>query len=194
MEYHRYLGNLGFVLLVRLLYGGAYTDLCYGYCAFWSYVLPALQLASDGFEIETEINVRALQAGLKVIEVPSFEYKRIHGQSNLNTFRDGSRVLHMILQQCFAEHDSPGETDIQVTKDEFGSAMSLLIQEAAHLARRRKSLSRSTYQNTVEAIKAASSTLLSMESNDLHVCRQQKIYQRRGDKLWAFLDSRQELG
>jgi glycosyltransferase involved in cell wall biosynthesis len=191
MEYHRYLGNLGFVILVRLLFGGHYTDLCYGYCAFWSHVLPALQLTSDGFEIETEINVRAIKAGLRITEVPSFEYKRIHGQSNLNAIRDGSRVLQMILKQGFT--DPTGKLDTQVTKDEFGSAMRLLLQEAAHLARRQKSLPSSTYRNTVEAIKATSRALLAMETSDPSVRRQQEIYQRRGDHLWSFLDHRQEL-
>jgi len=193
MEYHRYMGNLGFVTLVRLLYGGNYTDLCYGYCAFWSHVLTALQLKSDGFEIETEINVRALQAGLRITEVPSFEYKRIHGQSNLNAVRDGMRVLQMILKRGsdgtrFSQNFNP-----QVTKDEFGPAMRLLLQEAVHLARRRAALPHSTYRNMVEAIKVASTALLTMKCSDPYVRRQQEVYQRRGDNLWSFLESGQEL-
>jgi glycosyltransferase involved in cell wall biosynthesis len=195
MEYHRYMGNLGFVTLVRLLYGGNYTDLCYGYCAFWSHVLTALQLESDGFEIETEINVRALKAGLRITEVPSFEYKRIHGQSNLNAIRDGVRVLQMILKHPFdgtrfSENFAPQR---HTTKDEFGPAMRLLLQEAVHLARRRGSLPLTTYRNTVEAIKVASKALLTMQCSDPYVRRQQEIYQRRGDNLWSFLESGQEL-
>ena len=46
-----------------------------------------------GFEVETLINMRVAKAGLEVAEVPSFEAERIHGESNLNTFRDGFRVL-----------------------------------------------------------------------------------------------------
>ena len=38
-------------------------------------------------------------AGLAIIEVPSFEYERIHGESNLNTFRDGRRVLKTIFTE-----------------------------------------------------------------------------------------------
>ncbi len=97
MPFHRRLGNWGFVRLVRALYGGRYTDLCYGYNAFWRDVLPALSLNGDGFEIETMMNVRALRAGLDVREVPSFESKRQYGEGNLRTFPDGWRVLRTIL-------------------------------------------------------------------------------------------------
>ncbi len=99
MPLYRKLGNWAFVLLVRLLFGGRYTDLCYGYNAFWARVVPALRLDGDGFEIETMMNVRALQAGLRVVEVPSFEAARLHGTSNLRTLPDGWRVLKTILRE-----------------------------------------------------------------------------------------------
>ena len=71
MPFYRRWGNSTFVLLVRLLFGGRYTDLCYGYNAFWADVVPALRLNADGFEIETMMNIRALRAGLNVVEVAS---------------------------------------------------------------------------------------------------------------------------
>lgn len=95
-------GNWGLTRLVRVLYGGHYTDLCYGYNAFWRHAIPCFEGDADGFEIETFMNVRALRDGLKVAEVPSFELSRIHGQSNLRTFADGWRVLRTI----FRERDS----------------------------------------------------------------------------------------
>jgi glycosyltransferase involved in cell wall biosynthesis len=101
MELYRKLGNWSFVLMVRILCGGSYTDLCYGYNAFWKRVLPVLALDCNGFEIETMMNMRALQAGLKVMEVPSFEAERIHGQSHLKTIPDGWRVLKTILKEAF---------------------------------------------------------------------------------------------
>lgn len=96
----RYLGNWGFTVTVKLLFGASYTDLCYGYNAFWADVLPILELDGDGFEIETMMNIRALRAGLRVVEVPSFEHHRIHGTSNLQTFPDGWRVLKTILREA----------------------------------------------------------------------------------------------
>jgi glycosyltransferase involved in cell wall biosynthesis len=99
MEFYRKLGNWGFTLTARALFGGQFSDLCYGYNAFWRRVLPALKLATDGFEIETEMNVRALQVGLKVAEVPSFEAPRVHGTSNLRTVPDGWRVLKTLCRE-----------------------------------------------------------------------------------------------
>ncbi len=96
---HRRLGNLGFTWASRRLFGGNYSDLCYGYNAFWKRVLPCLELDGDGFEIETMMNVRALCAGLKVAEVASFEHARIHGQSNLRTIPDGWRVLKTLVKE-----------------------------------------------------------------------------------------------
>lgn len=95
----RKLGNFGLLTLVRVLFAKRYTDLCYGYFAFWRDVLPRLALRSDGFEIETEINVRAAVANLKVVEVASFEHPRIAGEAHLRPLPDGWRVLKEIAKQ-----------------------------------------------------------------------------------------------
>jgi glycosyltransferase involved in cell wall biosynthesis len=105
MPLHRKLGNWGFVVLVRLIFGGKYTDLCYGYNAFWKRVLPHLDLDCNGFEIETMMNVRALKAGLKITEVPSFEYPRVHGYGRLKTIPDGWRVLKTIFSETFKRQE-----------------------------------------------------------------------------------------
>jgi hypothetical protein len=86
---------------VRLTQGGRYSDLCYGYNAFWARVLPQLNLDGDGFEIETIMNVRALRAGLKVVEVPSFEFERRFGVSRLRTIPDGWRVLKALSREAW---------------------------------------------------------------------------------------------
>lgn len=99
MEPHRKLGNWGLLTMVRLLFGGRYSDLCYGYFAFWSEALQVLDPDVPGFEIETLINVRALKGKLRVAEVASFEAHRIHGVSNLNAFRDGFRILGTIIRE-----------------------------------------------------------------------------------------------
>jgi glycosyltransferase involved in cell wall biosynthesis len=110
---YRSLGNRGLNLLTNVLLGTHYTDLCYGYNAFWADILkhidlpdPDLGVASpsgmlwgDGFEIETVLNCRVAGAKLDVREVPSVERSRIHGVSNLNAVRDGIRVLRTILQE-----------------------------------------------------------------------------------------------
>ncbi|MBW4439102.1 MAG: glycosyltransferase family 2 protein [Pleurocapsa minor GSE-CHR-MK-17-07R] len=189
MEPHRYLGNLGLTLMVRALFGGMYTDLCYGYCAFRRSVLPDLNLTSDGFEIETEMNVRALMAGIRVVEVPSFESERIYGTSNLNAIKDGFRVLNVILQEKFINNTSSKKERIGWTKDEFTPAMRLLIEEATNLDHQRPQLPELVYINAVNSIKAASLDLLNQESAHPGVRRQQEIYRQSGDKMWRFLDS-----
>ncbi len=95
----RRVGNLALTVLVRVLHGARFTDLCYGYNAFWADVLPKLHLTSIGFEIETEMNLRAHRAGFRIVEVPSLEVDRINGTSNLRTFPDGWRVLKTIIRE-----------------------------------------------------------------------------------------------
>jgi glycosyltransferase involved in cell wall biosynthesis len=95
----RRIGNHALSGSVNLLFGTSYSDLCYGYNAFWRHCLPAMSVDCEGFEIETLINIRIGRAGLDVREVPSFERDRIHGVSNLRTFRDGARVLRTILTE-----------------------------------------------------------------------------------------------
>ncbi|MEU6711593.1 glycosyltransferase family 2 protein [Nonomuraea sp. NPDC046802] len=96
---NRRLGNKVLTGIVNVLYSTKYTDLCYGYNAFWARHLDVLDLDCDGFEVETLMNVRAAKAGLKVHEVPSHERTRIHGESNLHAVRDGIRVLKTILRE-----------------------------------------------------------------------------------------------
>jgi glycosyltransferase involved in cell wall biosynthesis len=89
----RAIGNLGLLGLANRLYGSSFTELCYGYMAFRRSVMPRLALSADGFEIETQIVAHAVKAGLRIAEVASFEAPRRSGESNLRTFRDGTRVL-----------------------------------------------------------------------------------------------------
>jgi glycosyltransferase involved in cell wall biosynthesis len=92
-------GHWGLLALANFLYGSRYTDLCYGFCAFRRSALEELELDADGFEIETQMVVRASRRALRVTEVPSFEYPRRFGNSQLNTFRDGWRVLRTMLRE-----------------------------------------------------------------------------------------------
>jgi glycosyltransferase involved in cell wall biosynthesis len=95
-------GNAALNGTVNVLFGTRYTDLCYGYNAFWRHCLPTLDVDCDGFEVETLMNIRISRAQLKVAEVPSFERARIHGESNLQPVRDGTRVLRTIIRERFA--------------------------------------------------------------------------------------------
>ena len=96
----RSLGNTVLSGSANLLHGTRFTDLCYGYNAFWARCLPFISLDVPGFEVETLINLRMASAGMKITEVPSYEKERMHGESNLKTFRDGARVLGTIFREA----------------------------------------------------------------------------------------------
>lgn len=106
----RGLGNRTLRRLVNFRYRTRYTDLCYGFNVFWRHHVPVFGLDAtyqagssrgptwgDGFEVETLINIRVAIAGLSVTEVPSFEHRRIHGESKLSALGDGWRILKVIL-------------------------------------------------------------------------------------------------
>lgn len=106
----RGLGNFGLNRVAGMLTRTRFTDLCYGYNAFWADQLPLLNLPpaaatadapamvrGDGFEIEAMIIGRFALAGAAIAEVPSYEHHRYHGHTNLNAVTDGCRVLWTLL-------------------------------------------------------------------------------------------------
>jgi hypothetical protein len=95
----RRLGNRVLAGMVNQMWDVRYSDLCYGYNAFWRRCLDDVVAECTGFEVETLINIRIAKAGLSVVEVPSFESERRFGVSNLNARRDGMRVLRTILAE-----------------------------------------------------------------------------------------------
>jgi glycosyltransferase involved in cell wall biosynthesis len=117
----RKLGNDALTGVVNVLFGTRYTDLCHGYNAFWRRLVPLMDLPDaalarpadggklwgDGFEIETLINIRLAAADCIVVEVPDVELARLSGESNLNTFRDGARVLRTILTERWRLRPDP---------------------------------------------------------------------------------------
>ena len=99
LTFSRRLGNRFLGALVNRLFGTEYSDLCYGYNAFWARHLDTLALDCAGFEVETLMNIRAAMAGLCVHEVPSFEHRRVYGVSNLRIVLDGWRIANVIVRE-----------------------------------------------------------------------------------------------
>lgn len=100
----RRFGNWVLNTLVNRLWDAKYTDLCYGYNAFWRKYLPTLYVDCDGFEVETLLNIKATKAKLKIVEVPSYESDRRSGSSNLHAVKDGWRVLRTIIAERIRPH------------------------------------------------------------------------------------------
>jgi glycosyltransferase involved in cell wall biosynthesis len=144
---YRSFGNKGLNLLTNLLLKTAYSDLCYGYNAFWADILEDIDLPDpqvavvaasgmmwgDGFEIETVLNCRIAAAKLDVREVASVERSRIYGASNLNAIRDGLRVLKTILQERASSKRMAKEiAEIRQLRGVAGSvSSSILVEECA---------------------------------------------------------------
>jgi glycosyltransferase involved in cell wall biosynthesis len=113
----RSVGNKWLTKIANMLYRTRWSDLCYGYVAMRRSVVHRLQLKSTGFEIETEMCVNAVRAGLRMAEVASHESDRRFGASNLNTFRDGWRVLKTMVWLRFQGAIDEVEGDV-VTRPE----------------------------------------------------------------------------
>jgi glycosyltransferase involved in cell wall biosynthesis len=95
----RRLGNLALVGAVNIMWGSQLSDLCYGFFGFRRTCLERLELHARGFEIETELAVHAIAAGLRIAEVPSVELLRHHGQSNLSAWRDGWSIFRLLARE-----------------------------------------------------------------------------------------------
>jgi len=95
----RQVGNAALRTMANVLFRTRQTDLCYGYAAFRREAIIPLALDAQGFEIESQLFLRAIANGLSVTEIPSFEAPRISGTSNLHTFRDGWRVFRSIMHE-----------------------------------------------------------------------------------------------
>ena len=95
---HR-IGNRMLTGFLSSVFGQAFKDILSGYRVFSRRFVKSFPVLSDGFEIETELNVHALELAMPVAEVETPYYARPEGSvSKLNTYRDGLRILGTILK------------------------------------------------------------------------------------------------
>lgn len=85
--------NILLVTFINRVWKSSYTDVGYGFRAIKKDALKKLDLTSDGFEIETELSIRAAKKGLKIKEIPSYEKKRKYGEGKLKLLPDGLRII-----------------------------------------------------------------------------------------------------
>jgi glycosyltransferase involved in cell wall biosynthesis len=100
-------GNAVLTWIVNLLFGTSFTDIGFGYNAYWRALLPALDLPpvepsrsrrglrhwGDGAEIEPMLNLRTAAQGLRVVEVASIGYPPINGPRERRPFVRALRAL-----------------------------------------------------------------------------------------------------
>ena len=91
------LGNRLFTGLLSRLFGRSFSDIFSGYRAFSRRFVKSFPVLSEGFEIETEMSVHALELRMPVGEIETAYGARLEGsESKLSTFRDGWRILKTI--------------------------------------------------------------------------------------------------
>ena len=92
-------GNWLLTNFLSSVFGQAFTDILSGYRVFSRRFVKSFPVLSDGFEIETELTVHALELAMPVAEVETPYFARPQGSvSKLNTWRDGFRILGTILK------------------------------------------------------------------------------------------------
>ena len=92
-------GNWMLTGFLSSVFGQAFKDILSGYRVLSRRFVKSFPVLSDGFEIETELSVHALELALPVTEIETPYYARPAGSfSKLNTWRDGFRILGTILR------------------------------------------------------------------------------------------------
>jgi glycosyltransferase involved in cell wall biosynthesis len=84
--------------LINALFHSDLRDIMTGYRAFNRLFVKNMPVASEGFEIETEMTLHALDKKFRIVEIPIDYRDRPEGSfSKLNTFSDGMRVLRTVF-------------------------------------------------------------------------------------------------
>ena len=92
-------GNRMLTGFLASTFGHAFKDILSGYRVFSRRFVKSFPVLSDGFEIETELAVYALELSLPVAEIETPYYARPEGSfSKLNTWRDGFRILGTMVK------------------------------------------------------------------------------------------------
>jgi dolichol-phosphate mannosyltransferase len=90
-------GNRFLTAVINLLFSTALTDTQAGFKAVRAETLRRLNLRAKRFDIEVDLLLGVLRAGGRVVEVPVRRGPRPHGESRLNSLRDGTRILRRIV-------------------------------------------------------------------------------------------------
>src|SRR5207237_9197325 len=128
-------GNWMLTTFLASVFGEAFKDIRSGYRVFSRRFVKSLPVLSDGFEIETELRVHALELALPVAEVATPYYARPEGSfSKLNTWRDGYRILGTILKLYRSERPLRCFTAIGIflTLVSIGLAIPIIITYVEH--------------------------------------------------------------
>jgi len=94
----RYIGNRFFTYWLNKIHGVKISDSLFLYVAAKKNVFESLNLISSGFEFCIEFPIKVQKSGFRYTEIPSFERKRIAGESKVNAFFDGLKILWCLFK------------------------------------------------------------------------------------------------
>jgi glycosyltransferase involved in cell wall biosynthesis len=92
------LGNRTFNRLIEFLTGARISDSQSGFRAVKSTVVVKLNLNSQGYEVESEMLIKAWKKGARIAEIPISFDQRTMGKSRLDPLKDGMRILYSIIK------------------------------------------------------------------------------------------------
>lgn len=97
-KFHNFGNNL-IRLFINKMFKGNITDMLTGFRAFSKKFVKTFPITSDGFQIETEMNIHLLDNNYRYKCIPiSYKDRDASNPSKLNTYKDGFKVIHMLLQ------------------------------------------------------------------------------------------------
>lgn len=129
------LGNRLFNYIINSFFDGKITDSQSGFRAMSRKAVESLNLSSKGFEVETEMTVKALKQGLRVSEIPITYRRRRGSPSKLNSFKAGSRILRTIFHSSLQK----GELNVfekevpRMTEDDLKFVIRMLREHEMEL-------------------------------------------------------------
>jgi glycosyltransferase involved in cell wall biosynthesis len=98
-----FFGNKIINLVIKILTGQGITDSQSGFRAYRRGIFDSTRVKSTGFDIETELTIKALVNGFMLKEVPITCTKRADSVSRLNTFKDGFAIFRTIFESALSE-------------------------------------------------------------------------------------------
>ena len=99
----RYIGNMLFTFLLNIIHGVGISDSLFLYIAAKKEVFELINMQSTGFEYCIEFPIKVKKLGFKYKEIPSFERERLAGESTVNAFSDGLRILWYLIKLKFKD-------------------------------------------------------------------------------------------
>jgi glycosyltransferase involved in cell wall biosynthesis len=98
-----FVGNKIINLVIKILTGTWVTDSQSGFRAYRREIFESTKIKSKGFDIESELTIKALTNGFKLMEVPITCMKRFDPDSRLDTFKDGFAIFRTIFESSLSE-------------------------------------------------------------------------------------------